>query len=435
MRRKPRYFRIFILTVILFSILYLVFSLAFNNKDRWVSLKESFVSVSTEHRAIIITEEVIYKSLNTGFLEKAEEEGKKVKKGQILASLVSTLDFADEIKEVKGQDEGGIIEEENIQEEAEGEENADEEAQADADKQEKTEDKAENKDNKEKSKSNSAIEQDATLTFNKLNQAIKDGETSKVLSLKRELNYKLDTLKKSSESQNNSNIENERFIGSAMAKAADKFSIISNEPGTLSYIIDDYSGKLNYDMRYDYDYEELFNGDIHSKNMKSAEFKRLEPVFKIVSPSKWHLICEVKIDDIENFRNSEKISIRIDGDEIKGEVIDKYIIGNFALAAIEIREPLNLMTSTRRTNVTIVHEKIAAVVVPYDALSSEGSVQGVYVKGINGERVFRPIDIKHSNEDGYVVTSGSFTVKDRDGGIKTVDTVTNGDSVLIRQTH
>lgn len=416
-RRRPRYFRIFLALALLIGLLYFALSALLSPRDKWVGLKESFVSVSTEHNAIVVLKEVVYKSLNSGFLEKPEEEGKKVKKGQIIGSLVTSLDAADEAKEEVaelGSEEGGTEAEEGEGKEGTG---------------------AEQKEEKKKPLNKEGLKEDANKTFGRLNQALKSRDTALALKLKRELQYKLSTLEKSENSPSSNVIEYERYIGSANAKQGDKFSIISSEPGQLSYHIDEYSGKLHLEQLYDFDYDKLFNGNIAVKNMKNTEFRRSEPVFKIISPSKWHIICELGMDEIESFSNQEKLSIIIEGRELKGEVQDEFVMGDRALVLIEMRDPLNLISEDRRKRVTIIHEKIAAVIIPYAALVSEGRTQGVYVKGINGERVFRPVDIKHTTEEGYVVTSGSYTIKEEDGSLSTIDTVTALDQVLVQETQ
>lgn len=409
---------------LLIGLPYFAISLLSGPADKWVALKESFVTVSTEHNAVIVLKEVVYKSLNSGFLEKAEEEGKRVKKGQIIASLVTTMDAADEARskeEVKPEPDQE--EELNAQEQTEDEAEAESEKKpADGAKEEKSETPV-HKD---------GIRADALSTFQALNEALKARDTASALKLKRELQYKLNTLEKSENNPGLSVVENERYIGSASAKQGEKFSVICSEPGQLSYYIDEYSGKLHMEQYYDFDYDRLFNEDIVGKNMRKAEFKRSDPVFKVISPTKWHIICELGMDDMESFSTQEKLSVILNGRELKGEVQDEFVINNRALVLIEMREPINFTEDGRRTRVTIVHDKIAAVVIPFEALTSEGREQGVYVKGINGEKVFRPVDIKHSNEEGYVVTSGSYTVKHEDGSFKTVDTVTSMDEVLVK---
>lgn len=434
MRRKPRYFRIIFALALVLGLLYFSLSWLLSPRDKWASLKESFVSVSTDHSAIIVLKEVVYKSLNSGHLEKPEEEGKKVKKGQIIASLVASMDAADEVstsEDGQGGEAEATKEEEALSEEAsqadeEGTEGGEKEKKEGLKKDEAGQDGPANKE---------GLRQDAILTFQNLNEALKVGDTNKALKLKRELQFKLSTLEKSESNLGLGLIENDRYIGSGAAKQGEKFSVISSESGQLSYYIDEYSGKLHLEQLYDFDYDRLFGRDIVSKNMKNAEFRRSEPVFKVINPSKWHIICELGMDDIESFSNQEKLSVIMEGKELKGEVIDQYVIGSRGLVLIEMRDPLGNLSEKRKTEVTIVHDKIAAVVIPFEALSSEGRQQGVYVRGINGEKVFRPIDIKHTNEEGYVVTSGSYTVKDEDGSLRTIDTVTSLDQVLIQNSH
>lgn len=426
-KRKPRYIPIFIALSLIIGLIYVTLSFILTPRDKWVSLKESFVSVSTQHKALIVFKEVVYKSLNTGFLEKPEEEGKKVKKGQIIGSLVATRDASEESVSMLDKKEEEK-EDEATEEEEDGLESGEEEG-------EKLSKEDEKKKEEVKTPTQTNIETDARTTFHNLNQAIKDKDTSLALRLKRELQYKLNTLAKSENTGAQAVLENERFIGSATAKEGEKFSVISSESGQLSYFIDEFSGKLHIEQCYDFDYDRLFNTEIPSKNMMNAEFKRSDSVFKIISPSKWHLICELTMEDMEGFSSSEKVTVIIEGKELKGEVLDEFVINNRALVLIEMREPLNLVNETRKTNVTVVHDRIAALVIPFNALSSEDRQQGVYVKGINGEKVFRPIDIKHTNEDGYVVTSGSYTIKDKDGSLKTIDTVTSQDQVLIQDKH
>lgn len=384
------------MAIILLLAAYFAIKLITNTPEKWAVLKAGYISVSTQHKAIVIADEIIYSSLNDGYLADAVAEGSRVKKGQVIATLIAN-------------------------------ENAN---------TNETEDKDDTNSNAGIRIDAKSMEKEIQNFYSALNDALRNKDKFSAKIAKRELTYALEYKKKFEEGRDLKEAEfnaQEKYMGANDAKLDQQFSVIASESGTISYMMGELDGKLNYADRYSLDYKNLFSKQHESRNMYSQTIKSGEPGFKIIQSVKWHLMCQTSLEDLESFSLDDNISLQIAGEKLEGKVVDKFLAKDTGVVALQINEASRHMVSARLVDLTIVKDKMAGVLVPQNALVLKDNEKGVFIKGVGSEKVFRPIEILGQSDGGYIVSAGSYTYKDKAGVMHTVDTISSGDSVLITE--
>lgn len=370
--------------------------------EKWTGLHSGFVSASTQHKALVVSEEIVFKTLNQGQISNAETEGKRVKKGQVIATLITSENTVPSEKDEVTSET--IKENENPV----------------------TSD--------EKSADKESIKKDTVKLYQELNDTLKKQNNSKAKNIKRELLYKLDYLQKI-DNLNQKSIDNynvfEKFVGSNLAESNQEFNIIATESGIVSYYIDKFHGKLNFENRYNIDYDNVFSNPPIPENVLGKNLQKGDAALKIVYNLKWHLMCKCSLDDLDTFKQDKVLKLQIGGNTFDGTVVDKFMAKNTGIVVFEINEASDYMINSRLLDVTIVKDEMSGVVIPRNAIFTENEVKGVYIKGVSGEKIFRPIEIIGQNDEGFIVTESSYTLTDEAGTIKTIDTVTSKDSVLL----
>ncbi len=365
--------------------------------EKWVGVHSGFISSNTQHKALVMNDEIIYKALNSGSITNPESEGKRVKKGQIIATFVSSGNAESESSDNSDANEPVI----------------------NAEKVDKTQ-----------------VKDEITSLYKTLNEALKAGDNAKAKSVKKELIYAIDYLKKINRGENSSNeVYNafEKLVGSNSAEQGQEFNIIAAESGIISYFIDNLDGKMMFANRYNIDYKKIFEERPYPENVLNNSIFKGDGVLKIIYNLKWHLMCEASMEDLDTFQQDKLLKIQVGAEILEGTVVDKFMAGETGIVAFEINESSDLMTKSRILDVTIIKDEMTGAVIPENSVVTVDGVSGVYVKGVSGEKVFRPIEILGRNKEGLIVSSGSFSYVDDSGEMRTVDTVKNDDSVMIKE--
>lgn len=376
-----------------------------NMGERWVGVESGFISISSNHRGLIITDEIVYRTLNAGQLENTENEGARIKKSQVIGTFVT----------------GGAAGESQLP--------------APATNEEENAALLNEEDGKDVSIDKNQVKLDADNLYAELKSKLKNRENKEAKEIKRKLVYTLEHLNKLGKKTYTANAnfnENEKFIGFKDALTEQSFNIISTESGVVSYFIDDLTGKLKYEDRYNLNYEKLLNDKHDFVNNINRKVNRNDKLLKIIYKQKWYLLCESSLEDLDTYKIDDKLHIHYNRENFDAVIVDKFKSKDLGILCLEVSQVLESLNSSRVINVTIESDEVSGVKIPPEAIVSEHYIKGVYVKGPDEEKIFRPIQILGYEGDLAIVSEGSYTYRDESGGLKTVDTVNRNDKILIK---
>ncbi len=400
MKKKINYAKLIRSIILLIAIIVIAFFLIkkYNSThDRWIDLKSGCISISSEHRAIVITDDIIYKTLNYGYIEKGEAEGKRIKKGQVIGTFIASEKEAPENEEENNDNALSVEDEVEIDK--------------------------------------NQIKIDANSLYKQLKESLKNKDNTESKKLKRELNYTLEHLNKlENENYSESSVfnENEKLVGSNTASIDQNFTILSSDAGVLSYYIDRLSGKIHYEDRYKLDYDRLFNENHVFENSMGKKVEKDTKIIKIIKNKKWYLLCESSLEDLDRYKIDDKLNLYFNNEKFNSIVVDKFKSKNTGIICLEIPQLSEKMAQYRLVNVTIESDEVAGVIIPSKAIVTINSVKGVYVKGVEEEKIFRPIQILGNVDENIIVSENSYTYKDENGNLQTIDTVNRNDKILVK---
>ncbi len=407
MKKKLKYRKLIKSVLIIVGIVLLVFFAVkkfTQSSERWVGVDSGYISLSSNHKGLIITDEIVYKTLCSGYIVDEKTEGQRIKKSQLIANFISSADASAD-NTVNNNDESSINPENDT-----------------------------NIINNDVSIDKNQVKLDANNLYGDLKTKLKNHDNKEAREIKRNLSYTLEHLKKlenktiASKSIFN---ENEKYVGSKDAKIEQIFNIISSESGVISYYIDDLAGDLKYEDRYNLNYQKLFNEPHEFVNNIDRTVNKDEKLLRLIYKQKWHLLCESTLEDLDTYKIDGKLSIYNGNEKLDAVIVDKFKSKDIGILCLEISQVSDKLNNSRLINVTIESDKVAGVKIPPNAIVSENYIKGVYIRGLNDERIFRPIQILGQEDEYTIVSEGSYTYRNEDGSVKTVDTVNRNDKVLV----
>lgn len=186
----------------------------------------------------------------------------------------------------------------------------------------------------------------------------------------------------------------------------------SNESGIVSYDLDGYEEILLPKDFENYIYDELvFDEKVEPSNDGIIPGK---PMFKIINNYEWYMA--IKIDDKEDvseYEVGQTMLLELENDiEINGKIINKNITNNNAVLILKMTTYLHNDYNMRFNNVDIVKSKSQGFKIPTSTIFDNAGIKGVYIKEINGIVKFRPVlilgevgeytIIDKGNNNGYI---------------------------------
>ncbi len=384
--------------VVIIAIVY-IYGVIFDKGERWEKVSAGVAPISRTAKGFILTESLLYKASGYGSLTDSVAEATIVKNGELIGTFVCSQDKTVQSSQNKSSLQDG--EDFKIDEKA--------------------------------------IQQSLDTDFKKLNCALKTGDNSTAVKLKRNLIYNLEFLGKIKNLAANAGSFDAKFavkmIGSPEQVENASLPLISTETGIVSYYVDMYDGVLNFDDRYTFDYEKLFSNVVVPINTINERFVPNDIVLKLVDKKKWYILVNLNVEDLDNFLIDSRLEVSVGDNKLIGIVVDKYKSKNMGILALEVDSFSNIDLSRRIVDVHLVLDKVSGIKIPRKAIHyNDKDVKGVYVMNVDNQKTFRPIEIikEDDSDDTVVVTSDVFTKTNDDGNIETVNTVSSGDRILVK---
>ncbi len=389
-----------IIVLVILSVFYL-FRFMTGEKKNWIEIESTSAQIKREVKGLVITDALIYKSYNTGIVRDSVEESQIIKNGALIGTFVCSKDASlEEVSVEKKEDISKI--------------------------------------KLSKSAVLNLVEED----FEKLKTALVNSDREEAKKLKIDLKYNLDFLKKLSNDENfefdNVSDVPIKMIGSKNAKIDEEFKLVSAESGYLSYYVDAFDGILSYDGRYGFKYDEIFETSAQPVSTFGKYISPNQVAFKVIAKEKWHLLLNMKIEDLDKFVLEGKINLKFLGKQVVGIVVDKYKTQGNGILAVEVDVFHPDFFKSRIVDVDIELDEVVGIKIPVAAVefNADGE-KGVYVSTVDGDEIFRIVEVIEevagdNEERFYVVTPNVITTVDDAGNTVSVDTVSVGDKVLVK---
>ncbi len=185
--------------------------------------------------------------------------------------------------------------------------------------------------------------------------------------------------------------------------------LYNHNPGLVSYAIDNLEEKLtpknidNINIRnfsnYKRQYKQLLNNDYIEKG---------QALFRIINNDSFYIIIKTDFNEIERYRNNEKVFIKPDFLEnriLEANIVKKVFEGNEGLLIIKVNTFVKEWLNIRRIDFTFIKNIYRGITIPRKAVFTIPSGQGVLVYQTDGRYKFSKVNIVYGN-DQFVIVSG-----------------------------
>lgn len=278
------------------------------------------------------------------------------------------------------------------------------------------------------------LEGEARAIYVTMIDALKSRRFVEAENMKKELNFKLDRLKRLKEesSANAFYLQANRTgsVGSQNATSGQTIPIQAIESGLVSYYFDQMEAQLHYENRYKIMFEQLFKSEIPTQNHQALGAKPQEPLFKIVSPEVWYLACQISLDEFDLFKREAKVTVQLGTEQVDGRVEETFASGAEGVLILRLTQQASMMHNQRKVAVTLVRDEVKGLLLPKDALVKKDGQDGAYSVNRNRQVVFKPVHIIATKESDYIVVEGHFTRVNDKGETIQIQTLQEGEQIL-----
>lgn len=218
-------------------------------------------------------------------------------------------------------------------------------------------------------------------------------------------------------------------LGSNVAKTD---SYTAEDGGIVSFYVDGYENKLNFDTmkKKKKDFFDNVNQD-SVVELKDKKMAAGDPVYRIIDKAKWYLVVYIKPGHMDRYKKDEDVSVIIDGKDEDAVDMTVYSVekeGSEAKLILESNVYFPGFSNLRKAPVEIVTSNAKGLIIDTSSLTKKKGVEGVYIKDKQGKAVFVPVQVLAKNGDKAAITDSYF--HDDDGN--KIETVNPYDDVLKR---
>ncbi|OJV64762.1 MAG: hypothetical protein BGO41_14290 [Clostridiales bacterium 38-18] len=257
-----------------------------------------------------------------------------------------------------------------------------------------------------------SLEYDITTLKNQIIFSMNEKQFDEIPVLKQQLIQKLDRLEKlQTENKflsNRTASYAEKTIGEGNLLEGQKQAIYAPASGILTYKTDGYEDFLTIDNLYNINYDEISSLVLNETSLVHASVKPKDKLFKIVDNVNYFIAAIVSNEEIETYKNVQKITVVIDGKTLEGEVYDVFTNDKNAVAVIQLREGFEGFFTRRVINCSIVRENYRGLKIEMDSIVNIDGQIGVYVVDKERKLVFTPVKILGYDDEAAIVYNEQY---------------------------
>ena len=373
-KRRPKYGRIVVSLAVVGIFFYFVIRLGldlFYNEQSTYLVEVGNLNIENQYSALVLRNELIVDTNLTGKITYFANEGEIVTKNHQIAEIYN---------------DGTTSEE------------------AAADEREENRKKIEFDYN--------SLEYDITTLKNQIIFSMNAKQFDEIPVLKQQLIQKLDRLEKlQTENKflsNRTASYAEKTIGEGILLEGQKQAIYAPASGILTYKTDGYEDFLTIDNLYNINYDEISSLVLNETSLVHASVKPKDKLFKIVDNVNYFIAAIVSNEEIETYKNVQKITVVIDGKSLEGDVYDVFTNDQNAVAVIQLREGFDGFFNRRIINCSIVRENYRGLKIEMDSIVNIDGQIGVYVVDKERKLVFTPVKILGYDDESAIVYNEQY---------------------------
>lgn len=373
-KRRPKYGRIVVSLAVVGIFFYFVIRLGldlFYNEQSTYLVEVGNLNIENQYSALVLRNELIVDTNLTGKITYFANEGEVVTKNHQIAEIYN---------------DG----------------TASEEAAAD-----------EREENRKKIEFDyNSLEYDITTLKNQIIFSMNAKQFDEIPVLKQQLIQKLDRLEKlQTENKflsNRTASYAEKTIGEGILLEGQKQAIYAPASGILTYKTDGYEDFLTIDNLYNINYDEISSLVLNETSLVHASVKPKDKLFKIVDNVNYFIAAIVSNEEIETYKNVQKITVVIDGKSLEGDIYDVFTNDQNAVAVIQLREGFDSFFNRRIINCSIVRENYRGLKIEMDSIVNIDGQIGVYVVDKERKLVFTPVKILGYDDESAIVYNEQY---------------------------
>lgn len=373
-KRRPKYGRIVVSLAVVGIFFYFVIRLGldlFYNEQSTYLVEVGNLNIENQYSALVLRNELIVDTNLTGKITYFANEGEVVTKNHQIAEIYN---------------DG----------------TASEEAAAD-----------EREENRKKIEFDyNSLEYDITTLKNQIIFSMNAKQFDEIPVLKQQLIQKLDRLEKlQTENKflsNRTASYAEKTIGEGILLEGQKQAIYAPASGILTYKTDGYEDFLTIDNLYNINYDEISSLVLNETSLVHATVKPKDKLFKIVDNVNYFIAAIVSNEEIETYKNVQKITVVIDGKSLEGDIYDVFTNDQNAVAVIQLREGFDSFFNRRIINCSIVRENYRGLKIEMDSIVNIDGQIGVYVVDKERKLVFTPVKILGYDDESAIVYNEQY---------------------------
>lgn len=204
---------------------------------------------------------------------------------------------------------------------------------------------------------------------------------------------------------------------------------ISQSKGIVSYYIDGYESEFTPENMSLLTKKKVESLKFDIQNVKRNTTTEGEPVYKIIDNNEWYTIFWVKPEDIVKYQKGKPAYLNLPLGQVKGTIKDIVDDQGEWMVIMSFNRYYKEFAQIRKADAQVVTADYKGLTIPNESITTKNKQPGVYVKDVNNEYVFKPVQIITSDGEYSLVEVSCFYTG---GGTKRVETVNVYDEILKR---
>lgn len=222
----------------------------------------------------------------------------------------------------------------------------------------------------------------------------------------------------------------QQTIGEGKLLEGQKKAILAPASGILTYKLDGYESFITIDNLYNINYEEISKVDINATSIIKENTSQDGTLFKIVDNATYYLVAIIPNEEVETYKNVQKITVEIGSEKLSGEVYDVFTDDQKAVVAIRMNEVFDGFYNQRWVDANVIRENYRGLKVYVDSIVNIEGQLGVYVVENDRRLKFVPIKVLGYDDENAIIYNSQFYDMDQ-GLVRSIKT----NQEVVRNAH
>ena len=222
----------------------------------------------------------------------------------------------------------------------------------------------------------------------------------------------------------------QQTIGEGKLLEGQKKAILAPASGILTYKLDGYESFITIDNLYNINYEEISKVDINATSIIKENTSQDGTLFKIVDNATYYLVAIIPNEEVETYKNVQKITVEIGSEKLSGEVYDVFTDDQKAVVAIRMNEVFDGFYNQRWVDANVIRENYRGLKVYVDSIVNMEGQLGVYVVENDRRLKFVPIKVLGYDDENAIIYNSQFYDVDQ-GLVRSIKT----NQEVVRNAH